>query len=289
MEKLIYENEKGMKVELKNSRPFILTKIDGIGGLNNDIVETRVPFQDGSSYNNSRLEPRIITIYGGIMGENKTNRFVRREELIRVFNPKLKGKLIYKNDYLERSIDCRIQSGPNWNNGVKRLQEFMLQLYCNNPFFFDLVEDKEEIALWRSAWEFPVEISSGGMEFGYREMDLITNIYNKGDIACGMRIEFYASAFVDKPSLMNVYTREYIKVNRSLDAGDKLVITTGFGNNAVTIYRANGAIENALHYITLDSEFLLLEVGDNVIQYDAESGKDNLDVSIYHKPMYLGV
>lgn len=289
MEKLIYENERGMKVELKNSRPFILTKIEGIGGLNSEIIETRVPYQDGSSYHNSRLEPRIITIYGGIMGADKTNRYARREELIKTFNPKLLGKLTYKNDYLERSIDCRVQVAPVWNNGVKRLQEFMIQLYCNNPFFFDLIEDKEEIALWRSTWEFPVEISEEGMEFGYREMDLITNIYNKGDVSCGMRIEFHASAFVDKPSLINVYTREHIKVNRSLDTGDRLVITTGFGNNTVRIYRVDGTVENALHYITLDSEFLLLGVGDNVIQYDAESGKDNLDVSIYHKPMYLGV
>lgn len=290
MEKIIYENEKGMKVELKNSRPFILTKIDGIGGLNNDIVETRVPFQDGSSYNNSRLEPRVITIYGGIMGKDKANRFARREELIRVFNPKMEGKLIYKNDYLERSIDCRVESGPNWNNGVKRLQEFMLQLYCNNPFFFDLVEDKNEIATWIGGFEFPLEIPiATGIKVGYRESNLVANIVNKGDVDCGMRIEFEALGTVVAPSITNINTREFVKINRSLSSGDKIIVQTGFGNNRIELINSNGKRENAMHYIDHDSTFIKLDIGDNLLRYDTVEGIDNLNVTIYHKPMYLGV
>jgi hypothetical protein len=34
---------------------------------------------------------------------------------------------------------------------------------------------------------------------------------------------------------------------------------------------------------------MTLEIGDNIYRYDAESGVDNLEVSIYYNPQYLGV
>lgn len=289
MEKIIYENELGMKVEFKNSRPFILTKIDGIGGLNNEIIETRIPYQDGSSYHNSRLDPRIITLYGGIMAENKELKFAKRNELIKIFNPKFKGRLTYKNDYLERSIDCRVETAPVWDNSVRRIQEFMIQLYCNNPFFFDLEEEKKEIALWKGNFEFPLEILQEGIELGYRQDNLIVNIFNKGHVNCGMRVEFKATATVVNPLLFNVNTRQFIKVNITLKAGEKLIINTTFGNKTITLVKFNGIKENALHYIDYNSTFLQLDIGDNLLRYDAEEGLENLDVSIYFKRLYLGV
>src|SRR5665648_504005 len=46
--------------------------------------------------------------------------------------------------------------------------------------------------------------------------------------------------------------------------------------------------EAGYNYIDLGSTFLQLDVGDNLMRYDADTGIDNLEVSIYFTPQYLG-
>ena len=127
-----------------------------------------------------------------------------------------------------------------------------------------------------------------GIEIGYREPSLIVNIYNTGDVACGMKIQFKALATVVNPSLFNVNTREYFKINKTMEAGEIITVTTHFQNKRVELNK-NGVVSNAFNWIDLNSTFLQLEPGDNFFRYDADEGIDNLEVSIYYTPQYLGV
>ena len=87
---------------------------------------------------------------------------------------------------------------------------------------------------------------------------------------------------------MNVKTNEFILIKKSLVAGERILVNTEFNKKRVTrIF--NKEESNAFHFIDLNSTFFHLDVGDNLIKYDAESGLDNLEVNIYHKPLYLGV
>lgn len=52
------------------------------------------------------------------------------------------------------------------------------------------------------------------------------NVYNSGDVKSGIRIEFRAIGAVTNPVLLNVDTREFIKLNISLVAGDVLTVST---------------------------------------------------------------
>ena len=104
-----------------------------------------------------------------------------------------------------------------------------------------------------------------------------------------MRIEFKSLATVVNPSLFDVYTRKYIKIKRTLNAGDKLVVNTNFGNKRVEMIRSNGVRQNVFYYIDLNSTFLQLAPGDNLFRYDAEQGLDNLEMALYYKPLYIGV
>ena len=222
------------------------------------------------------------------MGESKadTDRLVR--EVSKVLNGKLNSKLIYTNHYKSYSIDCNVEVVQEGQR-VRRMQKLIIQLFCPNPFWSDIDELKEEVALWEGAFEFPLEIPEDtGIEMGYRVSNLIMNVVNDGDVECGMTIEFLCTGTVKNPSLFNVYTREFIKVNQTFIAGDKLSITTQFANKRIELTRG-GTTTNILHYMDINSTFLQLDVGDNVFRYDADEGIDNLEVSIYYKPQYLGV
>lgn len=289
MQKLIFKNERGQSIELGNSAPFILTKIEGTGSPKTTILTSKSPGQDGRSHHGTLLEERILPIEGAIVGDTVEDMYTKRQKLCSIFNPKINGTLTYINNASEHVINCIVDTPPNFKEPVNDLQEFLIQLYCPDPLWSDLIEEKEEIALWVGDFHFPLIIPPEGIIMGHRISNLIVNAKNKGDVECGMRIEFRALATVVNPSLFDVYTRKYIKVKRTLQAGDMLVINTSFGNKRVEMLKSNGTKINVFNYIDLPSEFLQLAVGDNLLRYDAEKGLDNLEMALYYKPLYTGV
>ncbi|NFQ84186.1 phage tail family protein [Clostridium sporogenes] len=290
MQKIIFKNERGQSIELGNSAPFILTKIEGTGGSKTTILTSKSPGQDGKTHHNTLLEERILPIEGALVGDTVEDMYTKRQKLCSIFNPKIKGTLTYINNASEHVINCIVDTPPTFKESVDDMQEFLIQLYCPNPLWMNLVEEKEEIALWVGDFHFPLIIpEETGIIMGHRVSNLIVNAKNRGDVECGMRIEFRALATVVNPSLFDVYTRKYIKIKRTLNAGDKLVVNTNFGNKRVEMIRSNGVRQNVFYYIDLNSTFLQLAPGDNLFRYDAEKGLDNLEMALYYKPLYTGV
>ena len=71
-------------------------------------------------------------------------------------------------------------------------------------------------------------------------------------------------------------------------AGEVIKVNTNIGSKKITKV-LSGVETNILNYIDLNSVFLQLDVGDNLFRYDAEENLNNLEVSIYYNPYYLGV
>ncbi len=289
MEKIIFTNSMGQSITLGNSAPYVLQKIEGTGGVKTTLLTSKAPGQNGKSYHGTLLEERTLPITGAIVGSSVEDTYKKRQILNSIFNPTLDGTLTYINNAGTHTINCKVDSPPNFKDKVSVIQQFLVQLYCPDPFWEDLQEDKNEIANWVGDFEFDLEIPEEGIEMEHRESSLIVNVNNSGDVECGMRIEFTALATVVSPSLFDVYTRKFVKVKRTLQAGDKLVINTSFANKRVELIKSNGTTQNVFNWIDLQSDFLQLRVGDNLLRYDSEQGIDNLDVAIYHKPLYLGV
>lgn len=289
MEKLIFTNSRGESIELRNSAPFLIQNIEGLGSPAVTPITSKAVGQDGETYHESLLEPRDIRIEAVILAKNNIELFDLRRRLNRVFNPKMgEGTLTYINDFGEWNIKAASMQAPVEGEKFSSSQRFMLNLRAYNPYWRNIREYKTEIAMWVGDLAFPIDIPETGMEFGHRVSNLIVNIYNEGDVSCGMRIEFKALASVVNPSLIDINTSRYIKVNQTLEKNDRLIITTHYMNKKVELIR-NNVTYNVFNYIDLSSDFLQLEVGDNRLRYDAEEGIDNLEVSIYHRPLYSGV
>ncbi|CAK7001868.1 phage tail family protein [Tissierella sp.] len=286
MAKLIYTNSRGDSVELGQSAPFFITNIEGLSNVDNIISTIKSPNQDGETETNATLSGRNLVIQGEYQYFDRQE---GRNKLIKVFNPKLQGRLRYENSNIIKEINCRPEKTPIISSTTKSTVPFIINLFAADPYWKDLEEIKEEVAIWRGAFEFPLEIPiNDGIEFGFREPSLIANIENNGDVPCGMKVEFKALGSVVNPSLFNVNTREYMKINKTMGAGEILTVTTHFQNKRVEMYR-NGIISNAFNWWDLHGTFLQLDVGDNLLRYDADEGLDNLEVNIWFTPQYLGV
>ncbi len=291
-EEAIYINDKGRQITFERKFPFFLNAIQGTDGSKAVLNTTKGVNQDGVAINNVSLEARNITIEGSIKGQSKEELANFRAELLQVFNPKIPGYLYYHYGSIVKRIRVQVEEAPVFEKVLEnnfKHQKFLIFLLAPSPYWEDISEYASEIALWQGGFEFELEIDSiNGIEMGTRVSSLITTINNTGDVATDMTIIFKALGEVNKPSLLNINTREFIKVKEKLDAGDELIISTGFRKKKVLL-KKNGLVENGFKYLDDESTFLQLEVGENVFRYDAEEGINNLEVTIHYPLKYLGV
>lgn len=288
MNNLILRNSKGVEININNSTPFVLQNFDIKNGIN--INTSKGMQQDGVSYLNNNLDSKDITITFTITTENIEELNLLRNKLYNVCSPKLDlGELIYKDDFKEMKIKFICNALPVLEQETgQSYQKCTLNLLCPSPFWEDLEEIKKEIALWLNDLEFPLEVLKEGNIFGHREPNLIVNVINSGDITTGMTIKFRANGTVKNPTLTNINTQKFIKINSTMVAGQEIIVNTNYNNKRVELIE-NGTISNSFNLIDWESDFLQLEVGDNLFRYNAESGLDNLNVDIYYNNKFWGV
>lgn len=292
-ERLIYRNERGESLEFSTrSRYHVNIKhdVDGLSDVRNAIYKTNSMGQAGSTYLGHRIEDRTIDIAGHIRERDKQAAQAMRRQMNRILNPEYEATLTYELGEFRRVIGCKVEDAPKFS-AKSILQQFAVNLVCLNPFWREETETREDIATWIGGFEFPIpgglELYEG-WEIGYRQPSMIVNVYNRGDVQSGIRIEFRAQGELTNPQLLNVNTQEFIKMNMTLQAGDALTISTGYGEKRATL-RRNGEETDAFRFIDVDSTYLQLDVGDNLFRYSADTAAENLEVSIYHNNQYLGV
>ena len=209
--------------------------------------------------------------------------------MIRFFNPFLPGTLTVKYGNIERLIEYKVDKFSSKIINVNDLLNVTVDLICPNPYWTEPGGIVNDIAYWQGTFEFPLEIDTvNKIEFGRRNDSLIANIENTGDVECGFIIEFKAQGAVKNPSLLNVMTREFIKINRTMKAGEVITVDTRFNKKKV-ISKFEGDETNILNFIDLNSTFIQLYKGDNYFKYEAEENISNLEIRIVHNNWYLGV
>lgn len=292
-EKIIYTNDLGDSIQISYSFPYFLQELRGVDGVDSLIQKTKNYHQDGYLDYDSSLQDRPLQIIGIIKASDKAEAGRHREKLFKVFNPKEKGILQYEYGDIKKRIECQIERAPKFqkkSNSFKR-QIFMIDLLCPSPYWQDINESKEEIALWKGSFHFPLVIPQEGIIMGYREPSLIVNVKNMGHVQTGMKIEFIAKGTLKNPSLFDINTRKFLKINRIMTPGEKIIVNTNSGKKGVKSY-LNGVTTDILNDLDIAGggrTFLQLNTGDNLFRYDAEEGIDNLEVRIYYNNNYLGV
>lgn len=284
MRKLTFTNTRGESVVLGNSRPFLVTKLEGTGSVDADIQMQKSPFQDGRTFIDSLLDVRTVSIEGAIVATDPLERTSRRKKLTSVFNPKLgPGTLRYEYDGGVKVIQVIPDMSPTLPDRQNSpFQKFLLTLICPEPFWFDEKAREYEMSDFVGGMQFPLRL---GTMFSIRGSKIVFK--NAGDVESPIEIRF--SGACQNPKVTNLTTGEFIRINREIKANETLIITTAFGNKRVEIDDGAGNVQNAFHYIDLDSTFWQMKKGDNKIQYSTDDGATNVKVKIIWKQRYLGV
>jgi hypothetical protein len=289
MQRIVFTNARGQSVELKSSAPFLLQSIDGLGDVDADIQTQKAPFQDGSTYIDSVLQERPISMQIAILARDTATLIQQRQYLAAVFNPKLgPGTLRYENGGIVREIKAVPDGVPAFPSGKEnrgaRFQKALINLLCPDPFW--LTEEKvDQLVVWEGGLEFPLELPTF---FAQQSENKAKILLNDGDVETPIFVTFHGPATAPI-RIINVTTGEFIEVNQSLLVNERLEINTAFGQKRVTKVLADGSQINAFHYITLDSTFFQLRPGNNLIDYSTGADYERAAVKITWRNRYLAV
>lgn len=287
MRRLLYTNARGGSVTI-GPPPYMLGSFDP-GNPQVQFASSKSPGQDGVSIDGAALDSRAIQITVYLCGDSPADLYTKSRALQSVLDPGQNGTLLYANDAGARVIPCRMQYIPTVKDPEGLSQQALVQLYAPSPYWRDVAETVKTLATWIGDLTFPASFPTAGVEFGHKAQSLIVDAMNPGDVPCGMRVELTADASVVNPYLLNIYTKEILRVKQTLTAGETLTINTALGEEAVTLMQGRTAAD-VFHWIDVPdaADFMQLAPGDNYLRYGAESGMDNLEMFVYYTPLYRG-
>lgn len=244
--------------------------------------------QVGEYLVNSTLEGRDVAITGFVLADTPDQMAIRKRELYRLLNPLDKFQLIRDGFKLECVAQSTVKFAPKRAQNSSEAAKFVLDAWCPDPCFTPLSKSRVNIATWSGKFAFPLSIPPEGIIMGVRTPSTIINIRNEGDLPAGILLEFRARGQVVNPSILNVNSREYMKLNHTMEAGETIRINTNYGQKTAASIIGSSETSVMGHW-DLGGTFLQLAVGDNVFRYDAEENISNLEVEMAFYPKYLGV
>lgn len=276
------ENAKGNRIQLSQNKDYSITSITGLNPPSANINTGVNASFDGATFKSSRLNVRNLVIMLAIEGNVEQNRI----NLYRFIKVKQACTVYFKNNTREVYIGGYVES---MEIGIfEQKQIVQISIICPKPYFTDVLDEEAVFSSVIPLFEFPFSIPEEGIEFGELNVNSAIDVINNGDIATGMVIEFYATDEVTDPAIYNLETNEYMKLNVTLQAGDRIQINTEKGNKSVTKI-SGGVRTNILNALDAGSSWLILESGDNIMTYTATVHPEYLSCTVYHNDLYEGV
>lgn len=261
------------------------------------------PHQSGVSISSTDIQPRTVTITG-----YACYLLSKRElELVRsTGNTEYAVEKIYeKKDILNKLInpldEVRINIGDFYINGKpdgsvlyantvsennQAFCKFSISIYCYDPMF--KAKQRIETILSGSIplFHFPLVIPQNiGIAMSERVSYHILTVQNTGQIEIGATIRVASKGTISGLEIENILTGEAIKLNKTLEAGEEVLIDTNLGESRGIKGGTNGAYTDYLRYWDYTNSWLQFPVGSSLLGYSVDGDKGNLvDISIFISP-----
>lgn len=260
--------------------------LDGFGKIENNLSYTDNALGDGGHFTSEHIGKRDRTIKFTYIHADSND--VARKKLLSFFNVKDDFKV-----YITRGEDTYWALGKMYKMNVgltadlgARLDVSITFLFAN-PYWNSFDDFGKNIASLIPMTGFPyVSVPAmGGTTGGIFNFAQQVTLYNDGDV------DTYCKAIIQckggqtmKPELR--INGEYVRVLDTMEDGDE--IEMNFTAFPPTV-KKNGV--NFIGHCDRTSAFdgMILQRGDNLIEYDAENGSSHMNVTIYYYKQYGAV
>ena len=273
----------------KDNSELVLDEAD-LGTVEGTHHSYKYVSQVGVYIDSTTLEQRVVAISGWVIGNTYDELKANKDVLNKLINPLHTVEVVVQNKYkLDFKPDFSVKYSASYEENNEVLCKFLIQGTCADPMFTKKLRQSALIASTIPKFHFPLIIpKNAGLIMGLREPSLLATINNGGDIDTGMLITFSCTSTVTNPVLLNVNTREFIKINKTIASGEQVIVSTSSGNKYIKGV-VKGEESNYFKYLDFDSTWLQLHTGDNILKYDADNNVEGLEVLISFLPKYLEV
>ena len=281
-----------LEMDKLNTEDFVLDYVDW-GQASVDQYTQKHINQIGVTIIKVSYKSRNIEISGFVIANTEEEMTERKKYLNGFVNPQNEYYAIYK-DYqimFMPTMSVRYTNTEETNNN-EVICRFKITGVCPYPLFSLVNAVGTRVGKYVSAFHFPFHIPNGGKitfavkaDGEYRKR----NIRNEGSVATGIKFYFKSTGgSVDNPTLYNFTTGQHFTINKELTQGEIVVINTSIGEKSV-MGGYEEPTENYFQYMDLSSDWLILNVGDNIIGYSASSGISNLEIGLEIPVKFLEV
>ncbi len=253
------------------------------------------PTQIGQYISSTVIGSRDVSINGWIIGDSLEEIQNKKMELSNFLNPLDEVQILVDNYSIVGKPSSNVQFGKTLVENSDVAVKFLIQIFCPQALFLLKNYNTTDIAQIIGAFHFPLILKKSGIPMGYKKQSLFAEVVNDGAIDIGMKIVIEALGTVNNPEILNVNTHERIRMNKVLKSGEKVTISTIIGERDV-IGELNGEESDYFKYFDIDSTWLQLRKGTNVLTYrtyDSSGDQDetykNLNVYVEYKTALLNL
>lgn len=271
-----YVNENGESITFTYNEGFLINKPVGIDTLQVSLSQATGIDQVGATIQSANVQPRPVTVSGILVGEFVAT---NKELLLSVVRPDLAAKL-YADDYY---LNVHPTSTPTIDP-TSKFAKFQFSVLAAYPYWQKDNSVRTVLSGLQYMFKFPWNISREYQFAKLMETQFI-NVPNRGQIPVPMTVTFFARGDCLNPKITNVNTGKFMAINKSLVAGERVVVEITHERTYVTS-SVDGDIRGAL---SLKSTLNRLDVGDNVLKPEAEEGGNQLEVSVDFATEIVGI
>ena len=255
--------------------PLWITEITNASGNGIEISETQGTGQVGSTLSSQSVQPRDITVNGVVIKDLEIN----RRGILDCILPGVTGRLTIEQNGESWYIEGTPSQTPEFSDGSS-IQQFQFVLHCPYPYWRSTEDGHSLVAGLLPLFRFPCNLKNTWWISRYTG-SLFTTVTNSGNVPLAFDLVLQAVTEVTVPEVYHVERGTFIRINRTLAAGEKVIVSTVYGRKGVVLTLADGTQANGFKYLDVESDLnMQLDPGENTIRYDAGNNREGLRVKI---------
>ena len=229
-----------------------------------------------------------IELAGSNLTEYCFSKMNKKKELLNnIVNPMQQIRVEIGEYYIDGKPSRSIVYGNDYSTNNQYFCKFIINIFCNNPMFRKKTLPSTILSGTKPAFRFPLIFPQGkGIIMGIRTNYNLIAIENEGNVSTGSIIRISSHGEVVKPTITNITTGEFIRINKSLVDGEVIEINTNDGNEKGVKGYLDGEELNYFKYWSFENTWLKFPIGTTLIGFSIEEGNESLvDISITLNPL----
>lgn len=259
--KLVSSN--GYAVEFGLKSKIVISSIN-VSGLPLGMVMSQGVGQIGTTIQATTIPHKDILVTGQIIGDSKGY----KKQLANAIVPNVGCKLIWNEKWEIVGLPITLLKIDSYVRDSK----FSFTLRAAYPYWQSVKMQQSSIVGMEAMFMFPWDSGIEHM-YGKRTETLFASVVNGGNVPTNFILTFMAQTTLTNPEITLIETMEKIKINKTMNAGE--VITIDMTKSPMSVISSTDG--NIFGLLDLDSVPFMLEVGENIIKYDAEVNRDGLE------------